>query len=441
MIDTDGAELISAVVIDGSVEKYLKLGMKQEYFSDDEKPIFVLLDEFVRKFGKLPAFETLEELAGKPGLPKKVVEPAGFYLDKVKLRYTAKKIERVWDDLKEIYEDKSLSKTTNMLKKLEDLTFSLMATEAGAKLVDLRAAVETVEATIKAKQVATHFGIGMGWPSLDGQTFGLLAGDMVSVVGRPATGKTFLLMYSAMTAWREQGKIPLVVSMEMSVPLLAERLAAIASGINLSHLKKGQFTKASFKDTKGVLITLDESLMFKKAMTKVKTAAQPFYIVDANMAATVDDIFALCRYLKPDVVYVDGAYLLKHKSRMDRYQRVAENCDMLKQMIASEIGVPTLCSWQFSREAVKKMKKGGADDLGLEDIGYSDAIGQHSSIVLGLLEEEDGNVEVMKKRKVTIMKGRSGEVGSFYVRWDFQKMDFSEMLPLGTTKEQILSFT
>jgi hypothetical protein len=97
---------------------------------------------------------------------------------------------------------------------------------------------------------------------------------------------------------------------------------------------------------------------------------------------------------------------------------VAENCELLKEEIAGNLGIPVAASWQFSREAAKKMgsKKGGA--VGLEDIGYTDAIGQISSIVLGLLEED--NVETMKKKTVTIMKGRSGESGEFKINWQFE---------------------
>jgi hypothetical protein len=49
-----------------------------------------------------------------------------------------------------------------------------------------------------------------------------------------------------------------------------------------------------------------------------------------------------------------------------------------------------------------------------------------SSIVLGLYEEE--SVETVQSRVIEILKGRKGEVGRFRTRWDFHKMDFSEVL-------------
>jgi len=83
-----------------------------------------------------------------------------------------------------------------------------------------------------------------------------------------------------------------------------------------------------------------------------------------------------------------------------------------------------VCSWQFNRDAAKKFKKKGGDTPDLEDIGYSDAIGQHSSIVLGLLQDE--NLATAQYRQVHVLKGRGGEQGTFSVLWDFLHSDFGE---------------
>jgi len=68
----------------------------------------------------------------------------------------------------------------------------------------------------------------------------------------------------------------------------------------------------------------------------------------------------------------------------------------------------------------------------LEDIAYSDVIGQVCSVVIGLFDKDQG-IEVDKQRKVTILKGRNGEIGSFKINWYFDAqgpegfMDFSEL--------------
>ena len=98
--------------------------------------------------------------------------------------------------------------------------------------------------------------------------------------------------------------------------------------------------------------------------------------------------------LKPDLVLIDGAYLLSHRDkRLNKWQRVEANCEALKQQLAGECRVPVIASFQFNRVAEKKLKKAeekkgeNTPKVDLEDIAHSDAIGQISSIVLGFFED------------------------------------------------------
>ena len=126
----------------------------------------------------------------------------------------------------------------------------------------------------------------------------------------------------------------------------------------------------------------------------------------------------------------DGAYLLTHPTERDRFKRVAENASLIKQHICDL--APTACSWQFARPA--KGGSGGSGNVGNgkkpaqtgDEIGYTDAILQLSSLALGLMQPE--SAETIKQREVSILKGRNGETGSFTVNWNFDwTTDFSEV--------------
>jgi len=84
---------------------------------------------------------------------------------------------------------------------------------------------------------------------------------------------------------------------------------------------------------------------------------------------------------------------------------------------------PTTVSWQFAKTASKK-KKGEA--VTGDDVGYSDAIYQVSSLLTGIFQPE--TVETIHQRVHEILKGRKGQVGRYTTRWDFQNMDFSEIM-------------
>lgn len=253
-----------------------------------------------------------------------------------------------------------------------------------------------------------------GWPYLDAQSGGVLPGDVISFVGRPAVGKTWLTLWTTLHNWMVRKLNVLYVSMEMTLLPIAQRIAALYAHQNIAQLKVGGYSD----------VTLKKFFTGLKAMVKEQAK---LYIVDGNLAATVEDLFALAETLQCRMVVIDGAYLLRHRNpRLDRYTRAAENVELIKRSV-TDAEMLAFCSWQFNREAAKKQKKAGGDKGDLEDVGYSDAIGQISSIVLSLYQED--TVETLKERKVQVLKGRNGEVGQFSIAWQFDTMTFHQTQP------------
>jgi replicative DNA helicase len=277
-----------------------------------------------------------------------------------------------------------------------------------------------------------HYGIQFGWPTLDNMMGGLVKGDLVSIIGRPAVGKTWQLLYSALYGWVQgmamadptphdiQNQTRLFVSMEMNPLAIQQRLAAMFTHLPASQIKHAGLTTANLAK-------------FKDGLVQIKGHHAPFWVVDGNLTATVEDIWMLARQLKPGGIWIDGGYLLKHPYVKDRYQRVAENADLVKQELCAI--APTTVSWQFAKSAAKKDTKKG-EKAGLEDIGYSDAIAQVSSVALGVFQDE--SVETLMHRVIDILKGRNGEVGKFTTNWDFLGMNFSEVVDPDVEELQFL---
>jgi replicative DNA helicase len=235
----------------------------------------------------------------------------------------------------------------------------------------------------------------------------------VSFVGRPAAGKTWKVLKVALHNWLK-GRNVLFASMEMRNIVIAQRLAAMQGRKNLGQLMKAMMSTTAFQSLMGSLETAAEM-------------ERAFWLLDGNLAATAEDLIMYCRQLKPSALFVDGAYLLRHPNpRASKFDKITDNAEIMKQRIATDLGIPVVASYQLNREAVKKNGKGKSspEGAGLEDIYGTDAIAQLGTIVLGLHQEE--SVETMQGRVVSIMKGRNGEVGQFPINWDFQGMDFSE---------------
>ena len=384
------------------------MNLKDDWFQGTDAEAFQIIAPHVRAYGVFPKAEALKGLQ----LPH-AEEDAAYYLDKL-VKFNIHSILAA--GVQKAALSLNAQSDLDALKGLQEVVLAAMRVGAGNRIIDyagdgldLLMTHIDMQAKDMIKKVYT------GWESLDQQTNGLAGGDVVSVIGRPANGKSFMLFWSALKVW-EKDKVPLVFSMEMNHLAVTERLAAMQSGLGLSVIKKGVMATTP-KDTK---------LMLTNALS-ANQGGQPFWLVDGAMSATVDDVVMYANHLKPDIVYIDGAYLLRAAGNLPRWERVTANMERLKGDVAEALGIPVMISYQFNRDAAKKMKKGESDEVGLEDIGYTDAVGQISSVVLGMLE--DAGVKTHKRRQVRVLKGRDGQTKNFYIRWLFQAhtgLDFSE---------------
>ena len=107
--------------------------------------------------------------------------------------------------------------------------------------------------------------------------------------------------------------------------------------------------------------------------------------------------------LAVDIIIIDGVHLMRPERKfMARWERVAEVSNTLKQG-ALELGIPIL--------GVSQVKRiGGKTRLDVEDIAYSDALGQDADVVLGIMQEEEKDritLELIKNRFGTALLGVS----------------------------------
>jgi len=141
-------------------------------------------------------------------------------------------------------------------------------------------------------------------------------------------------------------------------------------------------------------------------------------LMQGTFNTTVEDIFIRVKELRPTSLYVDGAYLLRSKNKNQaRWERVTETAEFLK-LIASEFNIPTISTYQFNRKGP-----------GLGNIGYSDAVGQLASIVIGIEEDEavaQTSWGAKQTKLLTLFKGREGERGQIRILYDMEHMQIRQ---------------
>lgn len=389
-------------------------------FKAPEVPVFEWVAKFVKDFHQLPQIATLVKKF--PEMDSiQCVEPAAYYLKHIETRYFYEKINAAnlasQEVLKANPED-----IDGATKFMRDAMQDISKQKFRARIVDVALdgppmLMTAYHSTLLVENVAEF-----GWPYLDDLTGGLMGGDIVSFIGRPAAGKTFKVLRTAIHNWRK-GRNVLFVSMEMAPLPIIQRIAAMYGHTNLTQLKMGGYSTLGGKES-----TYSKFLQGLAGLAHEKAK---FYVVDGNLAASAEDVYELAVQLGADIVLVDGAYLMKHRNnRLDKFTRVAENCELMKTL-TSDLEIPTFASWQFNREASKK--KDAKQHGGLEDIAFSDAIGQISTVVLGLFQED--SVETLYQRLIKVLKGRNGEIGEFMIHWDFMKMNFDQVVDPSTIPE------
>ena len=419
-----GKQFLSAVIAEKSVSTLLSHGNIDALFKASESDAWSFVKDFVKNFASLPDPSTIEAHTGQKLMAHK--EPSAYYFDLMTKRHQETVMKNAMKEANNflLADNHDPEKA---LKTLADGVMQLISQKHAKQIIDFRSAYDMITHAYAASHASQdNLGMNLGWPTLDGMTGGLVSGDVVSFVGRPQRGKTWQMLYSALFDWRNAGKnliedknvSRMFVSMEMGALPILQRLAAMQTHVNMSNLKKGALGSVS-------------QTALKKGLIEIKGFGSPFYVIDGNLAATVEDIWMMARQLKPGGIFIDGAYLVKHPSERDRFKRVAENAELIKKELAPL--APVACSWQFAKTASKKKKD---EKVTMDDIGYTDAIAQVSSLVLGLLEEE--SIETLNQRKIEILKGRSGETGSFLTNWNFQHMHFDEFDP---TEVEELQFT
>lgn len=404
-------QFFAALLSEGDTGKYIRMGDISAVFSyvPSELEYFDFIRQFMVKYGKLPDLKTFNEATGKD--LKKSTEDAQYYYDHLVERHIKKTLiassREASGHLKE-------GEVVQAFEIIRTAVEGLSLQRAAPLITDFKDSHDLLKSELRLKK-EEGYGVNTGWEYFDNMNGSTRPGDLISLVGRTGLGKTWLLLYVSMNAWRVHKKPVLFFSMEMAPVLIMERLSSMMQSVPYNRVKLGEFPKG--------LRGVDKKKEFLEGMLELKNSDMPpFNVIGGNLTTNIDEIVALARQLKPAAVFVDGAYLVKTNQRFQKHERIGYVANSLKADVGGTLGIPVFATWQFNKE-VTKLKKG--QRVGTEHIGGADEIGNVSSIVMGLFEEESAST--IRQRRVEIVKGRGGEAGEFYINWDFQNMNFDQI--------------
>ena len=214
-------------------------------------------------------------------------------------------------------------------------------------------------------------GLPTGFASMDQATSGLQKEQLITLVGLQKSYKSMLLMCMNIAA-HQAGNRTLFASFEMSTQEQTTRHDALRAGISLTWLQTGKILPWEWKKLDRMGHGLD--------------AMPPMVFVhDPAGTTTVSAIAAKINQHKPDVVFIDGAYLMDPEIpnvEPNSAQALTGITRSLKRL-AQRAQIPIV---QTTQALTWKTPRG---KLTLNSIGYSSSFAQDSDVIFGVEETKD----------------------------------------------------
>lgn len=246
-------------------------------------------------------------------------------------------------------------------------------------------------------------GIATGFKTIDQATAGLQPGQLITIIAPPKTGKSVLALQVAVNVHND-GFVPMFQSFEMNNIEQQHRHDAMRAHIAHSRLIRGALNK-------------EEETRYKKVLEDMETMHK-FYLTDAVSAMTVTGLAAKIDKLRPDIVFVDGVYLMVDEitGEQNSPQALTNITRGLKQLAMAK-KIPVVISTQV---LLWKMKK---KQVSADAIGYSSSFYQDSDVILGLQRQDE---EDDTSRELRIVASRNCGPASSDLLWDWEEGKFEE---------------
>ena len=205
-----------------------------------------------------------------------------------------------------------------------------------------------------------------------------------------------------------QGYKVLFFITEMSSEIMRDRCEAMLYGMTHGDFDYNKFKSGSFnsKEEKDYFDFLDNTL----------PSLEPMIL---ESVAGVSSVVAVAEREKPDLICIDGAYLMEdEQGAKDDWAKLTHITRDLKR-VAKRLNKPFLINTQADQKTTKK----SGPKLG--DIKYSQAVAQDSDNILSLFRDEVMIAD--REMGIRVVKQREGTLGKVVINWDFHSMNFSSI--------------
>ena len=396
--------LIAAILRQG-YEAYADARLPEDALSPQANLVLRAIDQHYLRYGKTFDLKTVEFLA-ETSFHDAPVEEIDYWKKEINDRYLFGRVKDLCERTLSLNAKNPQAAINFVQQTLLDLDNNV---PASAKLISIFDSELWEKAMSRIE--SGEMGIETPWPSLTERMGGFKPQDLIVIAARPSVGKTFLWLMLLIHAWKK-GRRVLAVTTEMSMESMVLRATATATSTSYGRTRKGR------------LVSYEKSYI-RDTLAKAKESGdqERFMMMGDGFDVYLESIEFKIQSFKPDIVAIDGAYLMRSHSvnEKDRFNRIAEMFNQFKA-VAKRNNIPMIITTQLNRGTQGK----GAGKKGLERLAFSDNVGMIADGVFFLNQEDEDKEN--KQMIIEIGKMREGDnYSDLVINWDFENQNFSEV--------------
>lgn len=393
--------LLSKIVLERDITTALNAGIRVDWFEDDDaRRVFTWMLDYFGRYQEAPTRQALK-LEHPTYRLVRSEEPYEYYVDRFRhKRHFAILADTVITANEALEDDDVIGAQSALTQGLLQV-----GTEISI-LTDHDATAQWRERYDEYDELRTETweltGIPTGFPAYDLITGGFHPEQFILIAAGPKQCKSWMMMKSAIAA-QDFGKKVLFITFEMSLREQMARYDAMTCGLDSNRVLQRILT--------------DKDMLKLKRGGRLRQHLPPF-IVSADITATTtpSGLAGKIEEHQPDIVYIDGAYLMENEQGAQPLtpQAYTSLSRSLKRL-AQRIKRPVVGTMQALTGKMDKTRQ-----VTLHSLGWSSSWSQDADLVLGV--ERDATAPIIALR---IVGGRnvSPTVVELHCNWKESQFD------------------
>lgn len=329
----------------------------------DEKGAHTILPfviDHIEKYGKAPTTsQVVHSLGGSFSEPTTPVE---WVVDQLRDRFERNRTKEIVSRLATLAVSDPQEAVRFGLAEFSDVSRKTSSHDGILDVGDWDRAISIYNKRVLA---GSYRGFSFGFKELDEVTGGMRPNTMAFVCGRPKTGKSWILLKSAVANMLAGARVHFE-TMELREDEMYGRFQCMVAGISYTKYFKGRLTHEEVEEMREI------GELIRQSSGEVR------FVHPKPDARSARDVADRAKEWSPDIVLGDQfSFLTSSSKSKEKHERDSATVGDIKDHIASLF--PTMWAAQFNREA-----SGLTEMADLGKIGLTDAIGQACDIALGI---------------------------------------------------------